>query len=82
MNIFELDPDLLARYDAFARSPTAVHAGDFSSQADLICRSSASRADPPIDIDLKFGERTRRLVPAADGELTDQCLRLRLGSVW
>ncbi|MFB0875829.1 MULTISPECIES: hypothetical protein [unclassified Sphingobium] len=81
MNIFELDPDLLARYDAFARSPTAVHAGDFSTQADLIWRSSAFRAQPPTGIDLKFEERTRRLVPAAGGELTDQCLRLRLWCV-
>ncbi len=80
MKIFELDADLLGRYDAFARSPTAVRTDDSSIPADAICRSSEFRAKPPVSINLRFEERTRRLVPA-DDELTNQCLQLRLECV-
>lgn len=50
-------------------------------ELDAICHSSKFRAPPPIGINPHFEERTRRLVPAAVGELTDQRLRLRLECV-
>ncbi|WP_342662458.1 hypothetical protein [Erythrobacter cryptus] len=39
MNVFELDADLIGRYERFARSFTSIRANDLREQVDAIYES-------------------------------------------
>ncbi|WP_288414923.1 DEAD/DEAH box helicase [uncultured Novosphingobium sp.] len=54
MNVFELDADLVGRYEAFARSFTTIRAGDISRQVDEIYRSGKFWPEPLIGVNPHF----------------------------
>jgi len=70
MNVFELDTDLVGRYEAFARSFTTIRADDIRSQVDAIYRSGKFWPEPLIGVNPHF-ETGRALVDLAEQGMVD-----------
>ncbi|HZV58203.1 MAG TPA: hypothetical protein VFF89_11070 [Sphingobium sp.] len=54
MNVFELDADLIARYESFARSFTEIRAIDLRQQIDAIYDSGAFWPEPLIGLNPRY----------------------------
>lgn len=54
MNVFELDADLIARYEKFARSFTSIRADDLREQVDAIYESGKFWPEPLIGLNPEF----------------------------
>ena len=54
MNVFELDADLIARYENFARSFTTIRADDLREQVDAIYESGKFWPEPLIGLNPEF----------------------------
>jgi len=70
MNVFDLDADLLSRYEAFARSFTTIRAQDIRTQVEAIYRSGRFWPEPLIGVNPHF-ERGRALVDLAEEGVVD-----------
>ncbi|SAL49326.1 DEAD/DEAH box helicase [Caballeronia concitans] len=70
MNVFDLDADLLSRYEAFARSFTMIRAQDIRTQVEAIYRSGKFWPEPLIGVNPHF-ERGRALVDLAQEGVID-----------
>ncbi|OSZ72087.1 DEAD/DEAH box helicase [Sphingomonas sp. IBVSS1] len=64
MNVFELDADLIARYEQFARSFTMIRADDLRNQVDAIYAGGQFWPEPLIGLNPQFlpGEAVSDLV--------------------
>lgn len=54
MNVFDLDADLIARYEQFARSFTTIRADDLRLQIDAVYKSAKFWPEPLIGINPEF----------------------------
>lgn len=54
MNVFELDADLIARYEKFARSFTSIRAEDLRSQIDAVYKGGKFWPEPLIGLNPEF----------------------------
>ena len=54
MNVFDLDADLIARYERFARSFTALRADDLKQQVDHIYDSGTFWPEPLIGVNPRY----------------------------
>jgi len=70
MNVFDLDADLLSRYEAFARSFTMIRAKDISAQVEDIYRSGKFWPEPLIGVNPHF-EPGRALMDLAEEGVVD-----------
>lgn len=70
MNVFDLDADLLNRYEAFARSFTMIRAKDISAQVEDIYRSGKFWPEPLVGVNPHF-EPGRALVDLAEVGVVD-----------
>ncbi len=68
MNVFDLDADLIARYEQFARSFTDIRSADLKAQIDAIYDSAAFWPEPLIGLNPRYksGGSITKLV--ADGD--------------
>ncbi|WP_264996316.1 DEAD/DEAH box helicase, partial [Kozakia baliensis] len=67
MNVFDLDADLLSRYESFARSFTAIRAKDISTQVENIYRSGKFWPEPLIGVNPHFAPGRALLEMAEEG---------------
>lgn len=81
MNVFELDADLIARYEKFARSFTSIRAEDLREQVDAIYDSGKFWPEPLIGLNPEF-KKGRSVSVLADERVIDPDLPkvLALGS--
>lgn len=72
MNVFEIDSDLIGRYERFARSFTTIRAEDISSQINAIYASQQFWPEPLIGINPSFlkGESLESLAEQSTVETT------------
>jgi Lhr-like helicase len=70
VNVFDLDADLVSRYEAFARSFTTIRAEDISTQVDEIYRSGKFWPEPLIGVNPHF-EQGRSLADLAAQGVVD-----------
>lgn len=82
MNVFQVDADLVGRYEACARSFTTIHHDDISAQVDVIYSRGKFCQEALIGDNQQFEQRTRCPVLAAQAELTAKGLRPHPERYW
>lgn len=78
MNVFDLDADLIARYEKFARSFTSIRAEDLREQIDAIYDSGQFWPEPLIGLNPEF-KRGRSIAALAGERVVDPDLPSLLG---
>ena len=73
MNVFELDADLIARYEKFARSFTSIRAEDLRSQIDAVYEGDKFWPEPLIGLNPEF-KRGRSVAELARQGVVDRDL--------
>ncbi len=73
MNVFELDADLIARYEKFARSFTSIRAEDLRSQIDAVYEGGKFWPEPLIGLNPEF-KRGRSVADLAQQGVVDRDL--------
>jgi Lhr-like helicase len=73
MNVFELDADLIARYEKFARSFTSIRAEDLRSQIDAVYEGGKFWPEPLIGLNPEF-KRGRSVADLAQQAVVDRDL--------
>jgi Lhr-like helicase len=73
MNVFELDADLIARYEKFARSFTSIRAEDLRSQIDAVYEEGKFWPEPLIGLNPEF-KRGRSVAELARQGVVDRDL--------
>lgn len=70
MNVFELDADLIARYEKFVRSFTSIRANDLREQVDAIYQSGKFWPEPLIGLNPEF-KKGRSIATLASERVVD-----------
>ena len=70
MNVFELDADLIARYEKFARSFTSIRAEDLRTQIDAVYQAGKFWPEPLIGLNPEF-KRGRSVAELAHQGVVD-----------
>ncbi len=73
MNVFDLDADLITRYEQFARSFTTIRAADLCDQIDAVYNSGKFWPEPLIGLNPQF-LKGRSIAKLAEEGLVDQAL--------
>ena len=73
MNVFELDADLIARYEKFARSFTSIRAEDLRGQIDAVYEGGKFWPEPLIGLNPEF-KRGRSVAELARQGVVDRDL--------
>ncbi|WDA42678.1 DEAD/DEAH box helicase [Erythrobacter sp. BLCC-B19] len=73
MNVFELDADLIARYEKFTRSFTSIRAEDLRSQIDAVYEGGKFWPEPLIGLNPEF-KRGRSIAELARQGVVDRDL--------
>lgn len=67
MNVFEIDTDLIQRYESFARSFTTIRSSDIEEQVNAIYASGKFWPEPLIGINPAFRKGAALETLAAEG---------------